>query len=365
MSDITLHKMSIGFVKLTDAAPFIIAQERGFFARYGLAVDLRPQNSWATLRDKLEAGLIDAAHMLAPMPFASALGISGARTDIIAPMITSQNGNGITISLSLMNEIAQASELDYVPFPMPAYLLKNAIENRKSKNQPKLRFASVFPFSCHYLQLLDYFASGEITTEDVELLFLPPTTMADSLYSEDIDGFCVGGPWNATSVRNRTGATIITSYEIWQDQAEKVLGITRERYDESPEIFHKLCAALIDVCEWLKHVPNRFEAAKTLSAEQYLDTSIDIIAPSLIGSCLTVHDQTPRHIPHYNRFSSVLTGTGSKEQTFSVNRPTKEQGEWFVSKITQAWPHLCKQTEIDVTSCFRADIFAQAVRARL
>lgn len=365
MSHETYHNLTLGFVKLTDAAPYVIAKERGFFARYGLNVDLQAQNSWATLRDKLEAGLLDAAHMLAPMPVASALGISGSRTDIIAPMITSQNGNGITISLALCNEIAELSGIDYIPFPMPSHFLRHAIEHRKTNNLAKLKFASVFPFSCHYLQLLDYFAQGDISTDDVELLFLPPTSMATSLRESEIDGFCVGGPWNAASVRDKTGATVITSYDIWQDQAEKVLGITNERYMQQPEVFHKLCAAIIDVCEWLKHVPNRFEAAKEMSDAHYLATDVDIIAPSLIGSCLTVHDQTPRHIPHYNRFSSVFSG--NKEKMYLVNRPTIEQGEWLLEKITEAWPHLCDSSvkNVKIETCFRGDIFSHALSARL
>ncbi|MGB3725733.1 MAG: CmpA/NrtA family ABC transporter substrate-binding protein [Glaciecola sp.] len=365
MNNTSYPTIQLGFVKLTDAAPYVVAKELGFFAQYGLSVELRPQNSWTTLRDKLETGLLDAAQMLAPMPLASALGISGARRDIITPLITSQNGNGITLSMSLCNEIKELSSLDEIPFPMPAFLLKKAIESRKSKQQNKLTFASVFPFSCHYLQLLDYFSAGDINTDDVEFVFMPPTSMADSLDSADIDGFCVGGPYNATSVRKHSGATVATSYDIWQDQAEKVLGITNEAYQQRPNMYHLLCAALIDACEWLKDVPNRFEAARILADEHYLDTAIDYIAPSLIGSCLTSANTAPRHIPHYNRFSSVFANAA--QQAYSVNRPSHVQGEWLLSKVQMAWPHLCKQdvnTSL-VSACFREDIFKQALASRL
>ncbi|MFW8591897.1 CmpA/NrtA family ABC transporter substrate-binding protein [Glaciecola sp. 2405UD65-10] len=362
MSAILNTSLNIGFVKLTDAAPYVIAKELGFFDKYALDVDLRPQNSWSTLRDKLEAGMLDAAQMLAPMPIASALGISGARQDIITPLVTSQNGNAITISIALVEEIKTALSLDSLPLPMPASILKQLIDIRKQNNKAKLRFASVFPFSCHYLQLLDYFAQGDIALNDVELLFIPPTSMTDSLASEDIDGFCVGGPYNASSVRKQIGATIVTSYDIWQDRAEKVLGITEEAYKQRPEVFHALCAAIIDACEWLKDVPNRFEAARILAQDKYLSTPIECIAPSLIGSCLTMYGVSPRHLTHYNRFSAL-----NEKDELAINRPSAEQGTWLLNKIQHAWPHLCPTTSanIKIEDCFREDIFDQAVALRL
>lgn len=358
------NNFSIGYIKLTDAAPFIIAQEQGFFSKYGLNVELKPQNSWATLRDKLEAGILDAAHMLAPMPLASALGISGGRQDIITPLITSQNGNAITISNDLSEEIKHLENFEALPFPMNAQSLKNVIENRKLTKGNKLRFATVFPFSCHYLQMLDYFGQGDICTDDIEYVFLPPTYMVDSLNRAEIDGFCVGGPYNATSVRMNCGSTITTSYDIWEDAAEKVLGITAEAYESRPLKYQQLCAAIIDACEWLKDVPNRFEAARILSQEPFLNTSIDNIAPSLIGSCLTSSDSSPRHIPHYNRFSSL--SLNKTKGMYEVNRPTLEQGKQLLSKVRKAWPQLIDNSinEVEVTNCFREDIFTLALSCR-
>jgi len=360
-----LPSLSIGYVKLTDAAPFVVAKELGFFSKYALDVELRPQNSWSTLRDKLEAGMLDAAQMLAPMPIASALGISGARQDIITPLVTSQNGNAITVSNSLMEEIKAVMGSSEIPLPMPASMLKQVIEKRKKNGQAKFRFASVFPFSCHYLQLLDYFAEAEIDSKDIEFLFIPPTSMADSLDCEDIDGFCVGGPYNASSVRKKIGATIVTSFDIWQDRAEKVLGITLQAYQQRPEVYHKLCAAIIDACEWLKDVPNRFEAARILAQEKYLSASIECIAPSLIGSCLTINGASPRHIPHYNRFYCL--DDKSQDSALSVNMPNPEQGKWLLNKIVKAWPHLCTEdySQLQVEQCFRTDIFQKALLVRI
>ena len=215
------------------------------------------------------------------------------------------------------------------------------------------------------MQLLDYIALAEIDFADIEFVFMPPTSMADSLANDDIDGFCSGGPYNASVVRKQSGATIVTSYDIWEDRPEKVLGITAEAYEQSPQVYHRLCAALIDACEWLKDVPNRFEAARVLSKETYLATPIDYIAPSLIGSCLTVEGASPRHIPHYNRFCSMFASTA--EGAYSVNRPSLEQGEWLFKKVVKAWPHLCSNnlTKFNLDECFREDIFLRALACRL
>lgn len=357
--------LKLGFIKLTDSAPFIIAKERGIFDKYGLSVELIAQNSWATLRDKLEAGLLDAAHMLAPMPFASQAGVSGARTDIIAPLVTSQNGNGITLASWLCEQIKSYAGLDTLPNPMPSWLLKKAIEERKQQGLPKLKFASVFPYSCHYLQLIDYLAFSNIDLSEIECVFMPPTNMSMSLQSGDIDGFCVGGPYNAKSVRNNTGVTVLTSYDIWQDKVEKVLAITEQAYLSSPDTYHKLCAALIDACQWLKDVPNRFEAARIISSDKYLDTAIDIVAPSLLGSCLTEYDASPRQIPHYNRFCSLFSA--ANEGKFAVNRPTHDQAMWIYNKLNSVWSDAFTLEKADklISSCFREDIFELALKARI
>lgn len=354
-------QLKIGFVKLTDAAPYIIAKELGIYEKFGLNVELLAQNSWSTLRDKLEMGLLDAAQMLAPMPFASQVGMSGNRKDIIVPMITSQNGNGVTLSKYLCEEIKVENDLTEIPYPMPANLLKKVIIQKRKSNQTRLKIACVFPFSCHYLQLIDYLQAADIHIDEIECVFMPPTSMAMSLQSGDIDGFCVGGPYNAKSVRNDTGLTILTSYDIWQDRAEKVLAITQSDYEKMPDVYEHLCAALIEACQWLKEVPNRFEAARIMASAKYLDTSIDIVAPSLLGSCLTAQGTSPRHIPHYNRFSSIFTA--ANEGLYAVNNPTFDQAEWLFGKLLRVWPHAFEENFAQqvVKRCFRPDIFAKAI----
>ncbi|WP_289031418.1 CmpA/NrtA family ABC transporter substrate-binding protein [uncultured Paraglaciecola sp.] len=344
--------LTLGFIPLTDSAPLIVAKNMGFFEQWGLDVKLQKQNSWSTLRDKLHAGLLDAAQMLAPMPLASSLGLRCTPTKVITPLVLSLNGNAITLSEKLHQEVLKDNGLSEVTLPLAAYLLQQVISVRKQQNRPKLKFGTVFPYSCHYYQLKDWLASANITELDVEIMVVPPVNMVGFLESGEIDGCCVGGPWNAKAVRAGIGLTALTSFDIWQDSPEKVLGLLDSWQKKNPNTVLALSAALKQACNWLETIPNRFEAARLLSAEQYLDASTDVIAPSLIGSCLTHVNLPPRAIPSYNQFSKANNG--------SINVPEYIRGEWLLSQMEKAGQLSGVEVPNDlVKNVFRPDIYQQ------
>ena len=320
--------ITLGFIPLTDSAPLIVAKELGFFERWGLNVTLQKQNSWSTLRDKLHAGVLDAAQMLAPMPIASALGLGAPSANVITPLVLSLNGNAITLSEGLLQEVLKENEITNVTLPMAGYLLQKVVEKRKHRGLAKLKFATVFPYSCHYYQLRDWLKAAKVNLDDVDLLVIPPINMVECLENGDIDGFCVGGPWNAKAVRAGIGMTALTSFDIWQDSPEKVLGLLDSWHQKNPNSVLALCAALKQACSWLESVPNRFEAARLLSQSEYLDAELDVIAPSLLGSCLTHKSMPPRSIPSYNQFSVSNNGC--------INQPELVRGEWLIKHMVSA-----------------------------
>lgn len=341
MREIEQQKITLGFVPLTDSAPLIVAKEYGFFAAEGLDVTLQKQNSWATLRDKLHAGFLDAAQMLAPMPIASNLGLGCRPCAVVAPFVLSLNGNAITISEQLYQEVLSVNQMTTLPLPLKAKWLKPVIEQRKEQARQRLKLANVFPYSCHHYQLLDWLKAGDISLSDVDILTVPPVNMVDFLESGDIDGFCVGGPWNAKAVRSEIGLTALTSYDIWQDQPEKVLGLTQKFAQEHPNTVKALCASLKRACQWLEDTPNRFEAARLMTGAEYLSAPLEVIAPSLIGSCLTHNSLSPRAVPFYNQFSG---------KTNDVNRPTQAQGRWLVDRMFEAGQLPAKSEAIDLVA---------------
>ena len=344
--------LTIGFMPLTDCAPMVIAHEMGFFKKWGLNVTLAKQNSWSALRDKLHLGTLDAAQLLAPMPLASTLGIAGVKANVITPMVLSRNGNAITISKQLYHEILAQHQVSLLSLPLSASMLKKTIATRKAQ-QKKLKFATVFHHSCHYYQLLTWFERCNISLDDIEILIVPPANMVPALNAGDIDGFCVGGPWNAKAVREGYAFTCATSSDIWPDFPEKVLGLLASWQNKYPETTMALVAALQEACNWLENIPNRFEAARILATAKYLDTHVDVIAPSLLGSCLVYHDKVPRVVPSYNQFTSTTKN--------STNSPDIADGEYLLNHMVSANHIDKKQAEqLFVGSVFRNDIY-QAV----
>ena len=352
MFNVEKKEITFGFMPLTDSAPVVVAHEMDMFEKWGLNVTLTKQNSWATLRDKLHSGVIDAAQMLAPMPIASNLGLYGQKSTVISPMILSRNGNGITLSAKLYQKIL-SQHTEEISMPFSANILNHEIEARK-KQVNKLTFAVVFPYSCHYYQLIEWLKRSNISLLDINLLFVPPSDMVASMQSGDLDGFCVGGPWNAKAVREGVGVTGVTSSDLWQDSPEKVLGLMLDWQLNHPQTTFALVSALYEACQWLESIPNRFEAARLLSRAKYLDTHIDVIAPSLLGSCLTFNDTPPRKVPTYNQFST-LGDSG-------FNKPAYHCGQNIANSM-QECGHISAQqrADLNIASIYRKDIYQTAI----
>lgn len=344
-------KLDIGIVALTDCAPLVMAKHLGLFEKWGLDVSLHTQPSWATMRDRLHANLLDAAQVLAPMPLSSSLGLNGAKCELITAFNLSMNGNGITLSKSIFEQIVALNNGTPPSFPLSSNWIAKLVKQRQSKGAEKLKFAAVYPFSCHFYQLRDWLAQADIDVDrDIDVVIVPPTNMTEALRNNEIDGFCVGTPWNAKAVRAGFGVTVITSCDIWDDAPEKVLAVTKKWQQNNPNTFLALMAAVQQACDWLLSTANRFETARIL--QDYLHEPLDVIAPSLIGSCLTIEGHSPREIPAYNRFVSD-----------SANMPKKSQGQTLLNKMRNAGqlPHAFTDSDLNavLNSVYRDDLYLQ------
>ncbi|MBO9489376.1 ABC transporter substrate-binding protein [Endozoicomonas sp. G2_1] len=321
-------QLTLGIIALTDSAPLVIAKHLGLFQHWGLTVDLALQHSWSTLRDKLQAGLLDGAQMLAPIPLASCTGANSGNA-LITAFNLSMNGNGITLSKALYREVCQVSdefEQQTPKLPLTASYLKLAIAKRKQQGLAKLTFAVVHPYSCHFYQLRDWLKSADIDIDsDIDVMVIAPVDMNAALESGDIDGFCVGNPWNAKAVRADIGVTVITSCDIWSQAPEKVLAVSERWQQQNPNTFLALLAAVQQACQWLAEPINRFEAAVILSSSEYLNEELSVVAPSLLDSCLTERGEPPRKVVAYNRFISQ-----------EANKPTLTQGYQLLEKMATA-----------------------------
>ena len=354
--DINLEKtdLSIGIMALTDCAPLVVAQKLGYFKQYGLNVSLHVQPSWATLRDRLQADILDAAQMLAPMPLASTLGLHGPAVPMISAFNLSMNGNGITLSASLIKQIVELNNGVIPPLPLNPKWLGKWLEMHGSKR--KLTFAVVYPYSCHFYQLLDWLKQANINiNEHIDVVVIPPTGMTEAMESNDIDGFCVGNPWNAKAVRLGIGTTVITSCDIWQDAPEKILAVNKRWQQAHPNTFLAMLSAVQQACEWLSSHANRFETAIWLT--EYLDEPLEVIAPSLMNSCITSLSTEARDVPAYNRFISN-----------GANKPTREQAQILVNKMKEsqqlASDFSIEQSNKLIDDVYRPDLYEQMLEIK-
>ena len=198
--------LQVGFIPLVDAAALIVAVDRGFAAAEGLDITLVREVSWSNVRDKLNIGLFDAAHLLAPVAIASSLGLGHVRLPIVAPFNLGLNGNAVTVTHALYGELADAADGDLADPMVSARALARVIAQRVRRGTEPPTFGMTFPFSNHNYQLRFWMAAAGIDPdEDVRLVVLPPPYMVESLASGLVDGFCVGAPWNSMAVEHGVG----------------------------------------------------------------------------------------------------------------------------------------------------------------
>ena len=230
-------ELRVGYVPLTDSAPLLVAEEKRLFEKHGLRVRLSAEPGWATIREKLTHGELDAAHCLAGLALALNYGLECVTQPVIVPLILSSNGNAITISKDLDPSVFSSGER-----------LDNFLENEWQKDRP-LTLAAVHPFSSHYYLLRSWLNRLQCTRQDlINFIFLPPPVLSRNLASGTLDGFCVGEPWNSKSILREEGWCAATSVELDDGHPEKVLVVPRCTAEQRPREVVALTAALLEAC---------------------------------------------------------------------------------------------------------------------
>lgn len=283
-----------GFIPLLDCAPLVIARECGFDRQFGFSFQLHREVSWANIRDKLDIGVFDCAHMLAPMPVAATLGLGRAAEPVIAPMSLSLNGNAITVSQSLFDEMCAGDAQSARAGGMaPAMALAQVVKKRNADGGTPLTFGMVYPFSCHNYDLRAWLASAGIDPDnDVNLVVVPPPLVAEQLKAGRVDGFCVGQPWNSVAVEEGQGVIVATKNQIWPLSPEKVLGVREAWARDNAALLSDAMRALVAACQWLDEPENRIAAAKMLAEPHYVGVPEHILVQPLTGR-LKLGGETP------------------------------------------------------------------------
>lgn len=317
------HTATIGIVPLTDCAPIVIAKEKGFFDQQQIDVEISRENTWSSIRDKVAYGLLDGAQMLGGMPIASTLGMYCMAEPMITSFSMNLNGNAITVSSNLYNHMLELNDVESLTHPVSAQALKKVIEYRRRHHLPKLTFAMVFPVSSHHYELRYWMAAAGIDPHrDVRIIVLPPPAMVESLYCGNIDGYCVGEPWNQLAVESGIGHVLITSYEIWNNHPEKVFGVRKVWAEQYPKTHLALIRALIQACRWLDNPTNRYEASQILATSHYVGAPESIIGMSMNGTIQYNQNDPPVQIPNFNIF-----------HRYAANFPWRSHAIWYLTQM--------------------------------
>jgi two-component system, oxyanion-binding sensor len=345
-------RLRIGFIPLADATALLIAVDKGFTAEEGLDVELVREVSWSNVRDKLNIGLFDAAHLLAPVAIASSLGLGHVKVPIVAPFGLSINGNAITVSPSLYAAIAAAADGNIIDPMVSARTLARVVANRKARGEEPLTFGMTFPFSTHNYHLRFWMAAGGVDPdEDVRLVVLPPPYMVESLANRHVDGFCVGAPWNSVAVDLGIGFILHFVSEILARAAEKVLAVRASWASENPDALRRLVRAHRRAAAFVEDVANRDEVAAMLSAPNRIGVAPEVIRRTLDGRMKVAPDGTVRTDDRY-----IMIGRQS------AARPDPMQAAWLYAQMVR-WGQAPYSAELLATAkaVFRPDLYDNAL----
>jgi nitrate/nitrite transport system substrate-binding protein len=311
------ESLKFGFIKLTDMAPLAVAFEKGFFEDEGLSVQLEAQANWKVLLDRVIGGELDGAHMLAGQPLGATIGF-GTHAEVITAFSMDLNGNAITVSNDIWKQMkANIPVKDGKPeHPVKADALKPVVDKFKSEGK-HFNMAMVFPVSTHNYELRYWLAAGGIKPgyysppqdtsgqidADALLSVTPPPQMPATLDAGTIVGYCVGEPWNQQAVFKGIGVPVISDYEIWKNNPEKVFGVSKSWADKNPNTHKAVIKALIRAAIWLdeENNKNRKEAVEMLSQSQYVGADFDVIANSMTGT-FEYEKGDKRPLPDFNVF---------------------------------------------------------------
>lgn len=290
-----LTPVSLGYVPLIDAAPLIVARELGFAAEEGLEFHLLRLGAWAQARDMLGAGVIDAAHMLVPMPVAQALGLGPALPDLDLAMFLSQGGQAVAVNQALAARMRDnGHDFDFRDARKAGAALHAAVQGRLRIGVPFL-FSTQFELVRHWLDACGFGHRLEVVT-------IPPPRMAEAMAAGEVDAFCVGEPWGSSAVDRGVATLLLPGIAIWAAPPEKGLVLRRDFTHAQPQITGALMRALWRACRWLDEEGNRDTAAEILSRREYLDLPPDLAERGLTGRMLITPKGEMRAVPGFIGF---------------------------------------------------------------
>ena len=359
-------QLTFGFIKLTDMAPLAIAKEKGFFEDEGLFVSVEAQSNWKNILDRVIDGQLDGSHMLAGQPIAAGAGF-GRQAELVTAFSMDLNGNAITVSNDVWSKMKPNIPVDSdgkPVHPIKAEALKPVIDGYKADGKA-FKMGMVFPVSTHNYEIRYWLAAAGIhpglyTKENIQgqidaevlLSVTPPPQMPATLEAGTIYGYCVGEPWNQQAVFKGIGVPVVTNYDIWKNNPEKVFVMTKKFVEENPNTAIAVTKALIRAGKWLDTPGNRDEAVKILSMSQYVGADEVVLANSMTGT-FEYEKGDKREMPDFNVF-----------YRYNATYPFYSDGVWFLTQMRR-WGQIPEEKpaawyETKIKEIYRPDIWKKA-----
>ncbi len=341
--------LTIGFLPLVDACLPILAHEHGFAEEEGLALTFQRDVSWATVLDRLLYGHSDAAHLIAPLAIAATLGRGRPAQPLAAPFVLGLNGNAVTMSSELAATVTEPGKLAD-PVVLGAALAEEA-QARKTAGR-KLRFGVVHRYSSHNYMLRYWLAaSGIRPDEDVQIATVSPPFVAEAMAAGEIDGACVGEPWNSAAVARGVGVIVLATAQIWRRGVEKVLAFRapvlearRPAAEALIRAMRKAAAHFVDPANWEAN-------AAILARPEYVDADPKLILGAISDRLVLVHGAEPVHYPDF-----------MFQHREAANFPWVSQAEWLYTQLVR-WDHIpFSLADAEAAArVFRPDVYRSAL----
>jgi nitrate/nitrite transport system substrate-binding protein len=301
-------EVRIGFIPLTDCASVVMANVMKFDEKYGIRIIPTKEASWAAVRDKLVNGELDAAHVLYGLVYGVHLGIGGPKKDMAMLMTLNQNGQAITLSKKLADKGAVDG---------------SSLAKLMAGEKREYTFAQTFPTGTHAMWLYYWLAANGINPmTDAKVITIPPPQMVANMRVGNMDGYCVGEPWNHRAIADGIGITAITTQDVWKDHPEKILGTTAEFAQKHPNTCRAMIAAVLEASRWIDTgLTNKLKMAETIADRAYVNTSIDVINQRILGRYQNGLGKTWDDPNHMKFFADG-----------AVNFPYLSDGMWFLTQ---------------------------------
>lgn len=343
------NELTIGFLPLVDACLPILAREHGFAEAEGLSLRLVKDMSWATVLDRLLYGHSDAAHMVAPLAIATTLGRGRPAVPLSVPFVLGLNGNAITLRTALADRVCPPGTLGD---PRAVGMALAAIaRERKAAGQP-LRFGVVHRYSSHNYMLRYWLAAcGLRPDRDVEISTVPPPFCADALEAGEVDGICVGEPWNSVAVERGAGRIVLVTAQIWRRGVEKVLALREPVLEERREVVEALVRALVAAARHFVDPANCEVNAAILARPEYIDGPAELIRRAISDRLLLAQGGEPFHCPDF-----------MFQYREAANFPWVSQAEWLYTQMVR-WDGSAFDAEDarKAARVFRPDVYRSAL----